>query len=504
VHELADLLLTHLKAIWRYRWYAVVSAWLIASGGWTVIYLIPDRYQAWARVYVDTQSMLRPLLSGLAVQPNVDQMVSMMSRTLVSRANVEKVIRMTDLDVGLETPDDREKLVAHLSRELYVRSAGPGKLNTNLYTIAYSDRNPDLAKRIVQSLLTIFMEGPTGDKRMDSDSARDFIDEQLKGYGEKLVAAEHAVTEFKRRHQGLMPGEGRGYYARLSDARTALRQATLALREAENSRDAIKRQLAGDKIGAYSELDARIRALEQKLDGLRLIYTEQHPDIVAIVRIIAQLKEQKAAEDKMEKPPSAARQGPVYQQLTVALASAEANVAAMRARVTEYDFRYNELQAVADALPQIEAEHAQLTRDYEVIKSRYDKLLERRESAQISGDVEASNAVLGFRVIDPPRVPKTPSAPNRPRLMSLVLLAAVGGGLGIAFLLSQLRPTFGDERRLKEVSGMQVLGTIAMEWTDEQSRRRTRGLFAFVLSFLSLVSAYAAIMASLMMTVSRV
>ena len=504
MHELADLLLTHLKAIWRYRWYAVGSAWLIASGGWTAIYLIPDRYEAWARVYVDTQSMLRPLLSGLAVQPNVDQMVSMMSRTLVSRANVEKVIRMTDLDVGLETPNDREKLIAHLSRELYIRSAGRGNLNTNLYTIAYSDQNPDLAKRIVQSLLTIFMEGPTGDKRMDSDSARDFIDEQLKGYSEKLVAAEHAVTEFKRRHQGLMPGEGRGYYARLSDARTALRQATLALREAENSRDAIKRQLAGDKIGAYSELDARIRALEQKLDGLRLIYTEQHPDIVAIVRIIAQLKEQKAAEDKMEKPPSAARQGPVYQQLTVALASAEANVAAMRARVTEYDFRYNELQAVADALPQIEAEHAQLTRDYEVIKSRYDKLLERRESAQISGDVEASNAVMGFRVIDPPRVPQTPSAPNRPRLMSLVLLAAVGGGLGIAFLLSQLRPTFGDERRLKEVSGMQVLGTIAMEWTDEQSRRRTRGLFAFVLSFLSLVSAYAAIMASLMMTVSRV
>ena len=504
MHELADLLLTHLKAIWRYRWYAVVSAWLIASGGWTVIYLIPDRYQAWARVYVDTQSMLRPLLSGLAVQPNVDQIVSMMSRTLVSRVNVEKVIRMTDLDVGLETPDDREKLVAHLSGELYIRSAGPGKLNTNLYTIAYSDRNPDLAKRIVQSLLTIFMEGPTGDKRMDSDSARHFIDEQLKGYSEKLVAAENAVTEFKRRHQGLMPGEGRGYYARLSDARTALRQATLALREAENSRDAIKRQLAGDKRGAYSELDARIRALEQKLDGLRLIYTEQHPDIVAIVRIIAQLKEQKAVEDKMEKPPSAARQGPVYQQLTVALASAEANVAAMRARVAEYDFRYNELQAVAVALPQIEAEYAQLTRDYEVIKSRYDKLLERRESAQISGDVEASNAVMGFRVIDPPQVPQTPSEPNRPRLMSLVLLAAVGGGLGIAFLLSQLRPTFGDERRLREVSGMQVLGTIAMEWTDEQSRRRTRGLFAFVLSFLSLISAYAAIMASLMMTVSRV
>ena len=75
MHELADQLLFHLKATWRYRWYAVVVAWIIALGGWTAVYLMPDRYEAQARVYVDTQSMLRPLLSGLAVQPNVDQMV---------------------------------------------------------------------------------------------------------------------------------------------------------------------------------------------------------------------------------------------------------------------------------------------------------------------------------------------------------------------------------------------------------------------------------------------
>ena len=167
-------------------------------------------------------------------------------------------------------------------------------------------------------------------------------------------------------------------------------------------------------------------------------------------------------------------------------------------------YAYNELQAVANALPQVEAEYAQLTRDYEVIKTRYDKLLERRESAQISGDVEASDAAMGFRVIDPPQVPLTPSAPNRLQLMSLVLLAALGGGLGFAFLISQLRPTFNEERSLREVSGLRVLGTIFMAWTDEQKKRRTRGLIALLLSVLSLLSAYAAIMVSLMMTVSRV
>jgi len=512
MHELADQFLFHLKATWRYRWYAVVVAWVIAVGGWSAVHLMPDRYEAQARVFVDTQSILRPLLSGLAVQPNIDQMMSMMSRTLISRLNVEKVIQMANMDTGLATPEDREQVIARLTKALAIKSAG----RENLYSISYSDQDREQAKRVVQSLLTIFMEGNLGDKRKDSDSARQFIEEQLRSYSEKLVAAEDAVTAFKRRHLGLMPGEGRDYYGRLSDAKAALRQATLELKEAMNSRDAIKQQLAGDAqsssrqsakgtaMGPIGEIDTRIQALEQKLDGLRLTYTEQHPDIVAIARIIAQLKEQKAAEARLEKPAPRATQGPVYQQLMVSLAAAEAKVAAMKTRVEEYEVRYRELQAAANALPQVEAEYKQLTRDYEVIRSRYDKLLERRESAQISGDVEASNVAMGFQVIDPPQLPSAPSAPNRPQLMSLVLLAALGCGLGFAFLISQIKTTFNDERRLREASGLQVLGTIAMVWTDKQKKRRARGLFALLLSFLSLLSAYGAIMLSLLMTTSRV
>ena len=97
-----------------------------------------------------------------------------------------------------------------------------------------------------------------------------------------------------------------------------------------------------------------------------------------------------------------------------------------------------------------------------------------------------------------------PKAPNRRLLMSLVLVAALGGGLGAAFLISQIRPTLNDERRLREVSGLQVLGTVAMAWTDAQQARRTRGLVALLISFASLLSAYAAIMAGLVLTASRV
>ncbi len=523
MHELAAQLLSHLRAIWRYRWHAVVFAWVAAIAGWIAVQQMPDSYAASARVYVDTQSVLRPLLAGLAVQPNVDQIVSMMSRTLISRPNLEKVIRMADMDIKLKTPEDREQMINQLAKGLTIGGTG----RDNLYTISYSNPNPQEAKRVVQSLLTIFVEGSLGDKRKDSDSARRFIDEQLKTYSEKLVAAESAVTEFKRQHLGLMPGEGGGYYGQLVQAKVAMEQAMLEFKEAENARDAIKKQLTGETPSLLSdpgaaapeapspEIDGRVLGLQQKLDILRLNYTEQHPDIVAILRTIAQLKEQKKAEAELkEKKRAEAKPGkpaptpteardPLYQQLNLAVAEVEARVAAMKARVAEYEKRYNELKASVNSLPQIEAEFKQLTRDYEVTKRNYEQLLSRRESAQISGEMEANTSVMDFRVIDPPQVPSTPVAPNRPLLMSLVLLAALAGGIAFAFLISQLKPTIQDERGLREISGLPVLGSVIMAWTDAQRAKLKKGLIGFALSVVSLLSAYGAIMAVLMLSTAR-
>jgi polysaccharide chain length determinant protein (PEP-CTERM system associated) len=527
MHDAFDQFLAYLKGAWRYRWYAVVVSWLVAVGGWCYVYTLPDRYEASARVYVDTQSVLRPLLAGLTVQPNVDQMISMMSRTLISRPNIEKVIRMADLDIKLKTPEDREALILRLGRDLQIRTTA----QANLYTIAYAEKNPQEAKRVVQSLLTLFVEGSLGDKRKDTDSARRFLDEQLKAYSDKLVAAETAFTEFKRKNVALMAGRGgQDYYARLGEAQAAVKQSELELREAENARDAIKRQLSGEAEApptlyegkkpkaaekqpgagdekkpelvaepANPELDARIAALEQKLDALRLNYTDRHPDIVGIHRIIAQLKEQKKDEAKAQKglPPGlAGQQNPFQQQLSVSLAAAEASVASVRARVAEYTKRLEALKDAVNMQPQVEAEFVQLTRDYDVTRANYYGLLSRREQAQMSGEMESSASVMDFRVIDPPTVPSTPNAPNRPALITTVMLIALGAGLGIAFVLSQIRPTFNDEKRLRELSGLTVFGTVAMAWTDAQRSKRRKGLVAFLLSFLSLLSAYGTVIAA--------
>jgi len=104
--EILALLLTFLKAIGKYRWYGVAIAWLVAVIGWAVVYRLPSDYQASARVYVDTQSILKPLMAGMTTTPNVEQQVMFMRRTLISRPNVERVLRMVDLDIKAKDSKD--------------------------------------------------------------------------------------------------------------------------------------------------------------------------------------------------------------------------------------------------------------------------------------------------------------------------------------------------------------------------------------------------------------
>lgn len=504
MHELLAKLMSYLRAMWLRRWYAVIAAWLIALVGWAWVYVTPNQYEATARVYIDTQNMLKPLMVGLTVAPNMDQIVTMMTRTLISRPNMEKVARMTDLDVRAKTPKETEALLDGLANDI--------KLGTtrgdDLYVISYRHRDPEIAKRVVQSLLTILVEGSLGTKRKDTDTAKRFIDDQLKGYEEKLVAAESALKEFKQKHVGLMPGQGGDYFTKLATAQQDLSSAQLALREAESRRDQLKRQLEDEDpelkgsgeaaTPANPEIDARIQDLQKRLDQLRLLYTERHPDVVATKRLVDQLEQQKKEEAKTRKPTAASAgssPNPFYQQLGISLAEAEANVASLRARTNELAGRLSQLKQAVNMVPQVEADLTQLTRDYEVTKKNYDQLLTRRESAAISGEMESKTEVIDFRVVDPPRVPSKPAFPNRPLLISLVLLGALGAGLALAFLVSQIVPVVPDRIALKDLADYPILGSVSMVWSDAQKRQRRRGLMAYAASFASLLGAYGVMLA---------
>ncbi len=503
MNEIVEQFRRAVRDIWLHRWIGLIAAWLIVIVGAVSVYLMPDQYEASARVYVDTQSVLKPLMSGLTVEPNLDQQIAMMSRTLISRPNIEKVVGMSDLNLVSKTNEQTEGQIDYLTRAIEMRSSG----GLNLYTIAFRNSNPESARKVVQSLLTIFVESNLGNKRKDSDTARRFIDDQIKAYEQKLTQAENALKEFKINNLATMSGNGKDYFTQMSEAGNELATARLALEEAENGRNALRRQMAGEDavlLGAnpdaqnvaVPEIDTRIASLKHNLDEMRLHFTDAYPDIISTKRIIGELEEQKKAEVAAMVKASPTRSplsaNPVFQQLQVQLAQAESDVASLQTRVAAYEGRYNKLKAAANNVPKIEADLQQLNRDYEVNKANYEKLIGRRESAQMSSDLDASAGLVEFRVIDPPRVSPRPVAPNRVMLISMVFLGALAGGIGVAFLMGQIRPTFSDRKALREISGLPILGTVTMIWTDGQVRARRRKLTWFVAGAAGLMCLYGA------------
>jgi polysaccharide chain length determinant protein (PEP-CTERM system associated) len=497
VQELIAKVIPLIRGTWRYRWVALATMWVVALLGWFVVAKLPDTYEARATVYVDTDSMLRPLLRGMTVEFDVGEKLGLMARQLLSRANLDKVARQALVEGRPLSDSEVNDLIGLLERQIHlgqthaVRPSRPAP--PDLYTIHFRDSDPERAERVVSALLNTFVQDTIGDTRARSDMAQRFLDDQISDYERRLVEAETRLQQYRREHIDMLPEQGASYYQRLQTARQNLEQVQLQMREAEYRRNELTRQLEGTPAGqravgadgapVQTPTEQRLLTQQQRLDELLLRYTEEHPDVAETRRSIEELERQRDAELELVRSGAASAgttTNPLHQQLQLSLGEVEAELAALRVRRDEFRSRESDLQRQIETLPEIEAEMQRLNRNYEIYREQYNAMVTRRESARISEDVEQTGEDVKFRVIDPPRVPTRPIAPPRLLLTAGVLMAAAGAGLGLALLLSQLAPAVYGRRMLREISGLPVFGAVSRTWTPQTRRRRYLEISAFL------------------------
>src|SRR5512143_459706 len=378
--QLIEDALSTLRGMWRRRWYGVLAAWVVAVVGAAAVSRIPDRFAAEARVYVDTKSVLRPLMRDLAVEPDLEQTIGMLSRTLITRPNVESLINKAQLLPSGASQADRDALAEVLLSTIKVNAVG----RDNVFAFSYRDTDPERARRVVQDLVSMFVDTDLGNKQRDVEAARNFIEEQVRQYEARLSEAEGRLKDFKLRNMGTIGGQGGDYFARISALRDDVNKQSLDLRAAEQARDALKNELSGETVSlvpdeappakSTSELDSRLDAQRRQLDELLRRYTDAHPDVIATRRLIERLEEQRKQEiEALRKAAAAAPQRPkgtneTLQRMKLALAEAEANVASIKVRLGESQARLAQLTAAASRVPQIDAELSQLNRDYDIVR----------------------------------------------------------------------------------------------------------------------------------------
>lgn len=507
MYELAERVVTNAWGVWRFRWKTMLVAWLVCLAGWAVVYIIPDQYESSTRVYIDTQSVLKPLLQGLAVETDVTTTAGMITQALKSRANLEFVSNETDLHKRVDDEKGVEAQIVRLGEKITI-TEDHNKQNT--YLITYQDPDPQTAQKVVDKLLSGFVERTLGVGRKDNAMAREFLDDQIAGYQARLEEAEQQLKEFKRENMGTLPDlgmQGVDYYDRLQVAVNELNAAQLKYREIRNRVAQLESQVGGEEptfmgIGNKETaetraLDSRIAALKKELDNLLLKFTEQHPDIVTVQQAIQDLEVQK--EDALNNSDGfyvseQLEKNPVYQQLNIALGKAGAEAAALRARVGERQRRVNELRSLVDTVPEVEAELKKLNRDYSVVKANYEALLERREAAKLSKDAEQSTDDIQFRIIDPPRVPLSPAGPPRMIFSSVVLVAGLGAGVVLAFVLAQIAPVFYSPRSVRSYYDLPLLGSVSRVSTAGVKTRQRLALMYFAVAGCLLFATYGTLM----------
>lgn len=495
----------YLHGMWRYRWSALVIAWIVALIGWPVVFSLPSQYRANAVVYVDTSSVLKPLLKGLAPQTDSRDELKIIARVLLSRDNLMSVIRETDMDLGIDSLSEKEELIKKLVKAIELKGGGRGQqwsTKSNVYEIGYQNSSADRAYQVVSNLLNTMIEGTLSSSRTDSVSAQNFLDSQIAIYEERLSIAEQKLAVFKKENVGFMPDERGGYYIRLQRGQDSIEETISALRLAERRYSELTRQLRGENpilsnIGNQSANAKKIKEYQAQLELLSNQYTDQHPDVRALSEIINELK---AAPDTGDISTGETSGGdeynefnPVYQEVKVELSKASVEVETLKIQLKEQNKYVNKMRASIDVIPEVEAKLAKLNRGYEVTRERYLVLVERRESAQLAQSADQSSSDISFRVIEPPIVPAEPSGPNRALFLTGVLLLAFAAGLAWSFLRYILQPTFIDLTQLGKVTGLPVLGSVGLYLSPEHRKRRHLQLSSFVAATFLLVTVFGAV-----------
>jgi polysaccharide chain length determinant protein (PEP-CTERM system associated) len=486
------MVLDEARSAWRFRRSALTVAWSVALVGWLGVFIIPAQYESTAKVFVDTNSLLRPLLEGIAVQPSATDQVSLVRRALLSRTQLEQVVSQTALGERVSSDREKEEQIQSLMKQIRIDAGAstPNARDLNMYSIQYMDKDPALAYSVVKTLLDSLVSQSVGANRSNADTAQKFLRGQLDEYEKRLTEAEIRLAEFKRNNMEAMPDERGGYFQRMQGDSAELDRLSSQLTVAVNKRDELRAKLLGGTSATASgtaaietSVDARILETRQREAEMLLRFTDNHPDIVALRETLQRLEAARAAELEDLRRNQTSLGAPrgstslVVQNLQIALNQAELDVTALRSQVLERQQRVSSLRQRITTMPEIEAQLARLNRDYDVTKAEYEKLLQKFEQARIS---DAADRVeeMRFRVIDQPIQAVNPAKPRRALLVLFVLALAMAAGAAFAFLRSKMMPVIVSARLKDMIAGMPVVARVEQILDEDAARQVRRGYWA--------------------------
>ncbi len=441
-------LYSYLTGAWHYRWVGMAVAWAVCLIGWGALVVVPNQFKAVAKIYVDTDTMMAPLMRGITVTTDPDQQVAVMLSTLLTRPNLEEVVHQTAPPGTVFSAAELARRVQDIQSNVSLSALG----TKNLYEISVTNADPNKALSISQTLLSIFVDSNAGTKRKDFQGAQSFLDDKVAEYENLVRQAEQRRAAFRQANLDVLSNTVTPDQARAASEKVrqdlAAAQARVASLRAQlttipkiiyvDTPGPLIVNSGGNSESRGGSLVQRLSDAKQNLIELKSKYTADYPDVKEAERTVKQLQSELAA-----LPPSGSEgsgnqsiPNPVYTQTQGKLSDAMSDAAFQQQRYQDALADLDRTQKMTSRNIEISTKFADLDRDYDLVHKTYQELLSRRESARISQSVNDEQSSINVRVVEPPKKAPFPTWPNRPLMNSVILLAGLGAGLAAAFALA--------------------------------------------------------------------
>ncbi len=516
-------ILKYIEMAKRRIYWILIPFMVVTLIGLSYALTIEPIYEAQTLILVQPQevpqSFVRPI-----VQRGVEERLRTITQQVTSRTNIESVIS----DHGLYTNSDMllESKVERCRKNIRIDVGGRGGGNT--FAIYFKHIDPEKAKDVTNALASNFISENLKIRESQALGTSSFLADELESVRRRLETKEEAIKQYRQQHMGGMPDQLEANLSMLGRMQAKLEQLNASLRDAQNRKLIIQEQMASQKRMAEQmaqmsmsqplfelepedmEGSGELAELEETLASLRTRYTDNHPDVRRVKRMIekARAEEEEAMEEEPPlEAPLEAEAPPMddmplmpsgEDMLKPQLNQVDYEIQRIRQEIAKTEERLQVYERRVEEAPQREQELYSLKRDYENLKSLYDSLLNRKLEAEIAVSMEKKQKGEQFRILDPAKRPEIPVEPDLRKILMLTLVLGLGLGGGLAYLKETMDTSFKDPGEITEALGLPVLVSLPLRFTarEKRIRKMTSRLRAAGLALGFLASAFGIVVAA--------
>ena len=459
--------------------FAIISMIVVSVG-----LVWPKTYMSFTTILWNQSQVVKPLLEGTAVTSSGKEQSQIAKEVIYSNKNLETVIETAGLNRSesgrLLSDKEIELLKAELRKKIVIDRG-----SNNILRISYKSANPQEAYLVVSLVSKLFIEETTSNTKANSVDAYNFIQNQVFEYQQKLNKINQSIIDFKNENLEIQVNTAEAVNTRINSLSDQIKTTELQLKEAKIKRDSLAEQLVLESEKNTEEKvvtvkNERLVELEAKLSSLRLSYTETYPDIVQLKEQIKILRESLSegaenptAEDQDTNTNSRGSfKSALAERLKQQLADQETTIKTLEARKLDQENRFKQEIARSSQVNSAVSKLEELSRDREVTKQLYDRLLTRLENARVSLNLELESAGTLFKIQEPPIIPLVPEGLRflHFAMGSVVLGAGIPIGLIVGILL--IDPRIRHEEGLKLKGDIPMLGLVPNFKTRAELRKQ--------------------------------